>query len=435
MVGAEKHRLEGRTLYIPHMDFGAARVMAAAFRSIGIDARPSPDSDARTLLLGKKFTSGEECYPEIVTIGDFLKVMDMPDFKPEKTAFFMPTAPGPCRFGQYSQFQRKIFDELGYEDIMILSPTSETGYEELGEQAGNFIRTGWWAVVTSDILRKLLLKTRPYETNRGEADEVHGRSLNRLCEVIEIEGEPMEVKFERIREALREIREWFRLIPADYSEVKPLIGVVGEIFCRLNHFSNEELIREIEAHGGEAWLSGITGWVLYTNVEQKWRIKRSMHGIARWKTLLMAMIKMRVQRRDEHLLIEPFKDDFLGYEEPEIEEIFNYCSPYLPPEKVSGESVLNIGEIICFYHRGADGAIDISPFTCMHGGLGEDLYGDVSKDHDGLPIRSFTCDETQSDVGDNVGIFMKLAETYMRRKVMERKLPYYFSREGEKIAV
>jgi predicted nucleotide-binding protein (sugar kinase/HSP70/actin superfamily) len=217
MVGSKRHSLEGRTLYIPHMDFGAARVMSAAFRSINIDARPSPDSDARTLLLGNKFTSGEECYPEIVTIGDFLKVTEAPDFEPEKTAFFMPTAPGPCRFGQYSQFQRKIFDDLGLDEVMILSPTSETGYEELGGHAGEFIRTAWWAVVTSDILRKLLLKTRPYEVNRGETDQVHDRSLDRLCGVIEVPGEEMEKKYGGIREALKEIRMWFRDIPADYS--------------------------------------------------------------------------------------------------------------------------------------------------------------------------------------------------------------------------
>jgi predicted nucleotide-binding protein (sugar kinase/HSP70/actin superfamily) len=160
-----------------------------------------------------------------------------------------------------------------------------------------------------------------------------------------------------------------------------------------------------------------------------------MSGMEKWKTLLKAMIKNHVQRRDEHGLMELFEDDFYGYEEPEVEEIFSNCRPYLPPEKVSGESVLNIGEIICFHRKGADGAIDISPFTCMHGGLGEDLYGVISQDHDGLPIRSFTCDETQTDVDDNVGIFMKLAETYMHRKVKARKLPFYFAHSGDKVTV
>jgi predicted nucleotide-binding protein (sugar kinase/HSP70/actin superfamily) len=435
MVGTKKHRLEGRKLYIPHMDFGAARIMAAAFRSIGIDAEPSPDSDPRTLSLGKKFTSGEECYPEIVTIGDFLKVTERSDFRPEKTAFFMPTAPGPCRFGQYSQFQRKVFDDLGFEEIMILSPTSETGYEEFGEHAGQFIRIAWWAVVASDILRKMLLKTRPYEVRAGETDEVHDRALTRVGRALEVEGESLDRKMEKLRRSLRESRDEYRLVEVEDAVPRPLIGVVGEIFCRLNAFSNEELIRKIEAHGGEAWLSGVAGWVWYTNTEQRWRIQRSMKGLDRWKALFQTTLKRFVQRRDEHSLMEPFREDFVGYEEPEVEEILANSHPYLPPEKVSGESVLNIGEIICFHDKGADGAIDISPFTCMHGGLGEDMYQNVSDDHDGIPIRSFTCDETQSDVDDNVGIFMKLAETYMRRKMVKRERVSHFRGMPDRVAV
>ena len=46
-------------LYIPRMSYSASRAMAAAFQSIGIDARPSPQSDARTLALGAKYISGD----------------------------------------------------------------------------------------------------------------------------------------------------------------------------------------------------------------------------------------------------------------------------------------------------------------------------------------------------------------------------------------
>ncbi len=154
------------------MDYHAARMFAAAFRSIGVDAVPSPGSDPETLLLGKRYTSGEECYPEIVTFGDFMKVTRMDDFKPENTAFFMPTAPGPCRFGQYAQFQRMVLGELGLDNVLIISPTSATGYEELREHAAEFIRTGWRGLISADILRKMLLKTRPYENEKGETDRV-----------------------------------------------------------------------------------------------------------------------------------------------------------------------------------------------------------------------------------------------------------------------
>lgn len=426
MVVAGKNSLEGRTLYLPHMDYHAARIFAAAFQSIGIDAKPSPHSDSKTLLLGKKFTSGEECYPEIVTFGDFLKVTRQDGFVPEKTAFFMPTAPGPCRFGQYAQFQRMVFDEIGLHDVMIVSPTSATGYEELGEHASEFIRTGWRGLVAADILRKMLLKTRPYEKEPGTTDRVMDECIGIVCDAVKTAGIDHAERLELMAAALERARDRFRNIDADYSMDRPLIGVVGEIFCRLNTYSNDDLIRKVEQQGGEAWLSGVAGWVWYTNEEQKARIRRDYSGLDMWKELSKAYLKRHFQHRDEHRLYEPFEEDFIGYEEPEVEEIFRNTRPYLPPQCVSGESVLNVGEIIYYYEKGADGAVDISPFTCMHGGIGEEIYHDVSADHDRIPIRSFTCEETRSDVEDSVGIFMNLARTYMRRKKKKRTYPACF---------
>ena len=46
-----------------------------------------------------------------------------------------------------------------------------------------------------------------------------------------------------------------------------MIGIVGEIFCRLNTFSNENLVRCLEEYGAEAWLSDIVEWIWYTNSE------------------------------------------------------------------------------------------------------------------------------------------------------------------------
>ena len=254
MVVAGKNSLEGRKLYLPHMDYHAARVFAAAFRSIGIDACPSPHSDAETLLLGKRYTSGEECYPEIVTFGDFMKVTHLEGFEPEKTAFFMPTAPGPCRFGQYSQFQRMVLDDLGLHDVMIVSPTSATGYEELGEHAQEFVRTGWRGLVAADILRKMLLKTRPYEVEKGTTDRVMHDCIGLVCDAVAVSGIDHARRLELMVEALEKGRDRFRAIDARYTKDKPLIGVVGEIFCRLNIYSNDDLIRKVEDQGGEAWL-------------------------------------------------------------------------------------------------------------------------------------------------------------------------------------
>jgi len=120
-----------RTVYIPQMSYVAARAMSAAFMSIGIEAQPSPDSDERTIELGSRYTSGDECYPEIVTLGNFLKVTESEKFDPKKTAFLLPTSHGPCRYGQYRPLLKKILHEKsGYTKLN--SPEPEFSMQNIG---------------------------------------------------------------------------------------------------------------------------------------------------------------------------------------------------------------------------------------------------------------------------------------------------------------
>ena len=64
--------LAGRTVYFPSMTDSGVRALASAFRSAGIDAAPIPPSDDETLALGGRYSSGEECLPLKVTLGDIL---------------------------------------------------------------------------------------------------------------------------------------------------------------------------------------------------------------------------------------------------------------------------------------------------------------------------------------------------------------------------
>jgi len=86
------HPLAGKTVYIPTMAEGSAEAFAAVFRWLGVNATPTPDSNERTRELGARYTNGDECYPAKVTVGDFIRVIERPDFDPKRTMFFMPTA-------------------------------------------------------------------------------------------------------------------------------------------------------------------------------------------------------------------------------------------------------------------------------------------------------------------------------------------------------
>ena len=88
--------------------------------------------------------------------------------------------------------------------------------------------------------------------------------------------------------------------------------------------------------------------------------------------------------------------------------------------------VLNIGGAIYLYGKGADGIIDISPFSCMNGIVSEAIYPAVRTDHDDIPIRLFYFDETESDYDRDVEIFLDLATTYQKMKKKKRIYPGHF---------
>ena len=416
-IARNKADVTGRTLWLPRMPYGGSYLLAAAFRSIGYDARVTPPEDLRTLELGGKYTSGDECYPQRIVLGDFMKLVEDEQLDPAKTAFLLPTANGPCRFGQYASLLERILEDHGHGDIAVFSLTSADGYADIGDQAQELIRTAWRAVVAQDILLKLLLMTRPYEVERGQTDRVYLESLEFTGSVLARQGIGHKERMADLKAALRRVKESFLAIPVR-TEDRALIGVVGEIFCRLNTFANNELIRHIEAQGGECWLAGVGEWVWYTNEEafRRYREEKRRFG----KDWLKTFITARIMHHDEKALMEDFHAMFASRKEPHVTKVLEHARSYLPQEGALGEMVISTGGAIYMYSQGVDGIVDISPFTCMNGIVTEAIYPVVSKDHDGIPIRVFYFDGTHSDLDRDVGIFLELAKTYKRRKKIHR---------------
>ncbi len=81
-----------------------------------------------------------------------------------------------------------------------------------------------------------------------------------------------------------------------------------------------------------------------------------------------------------------FGDDFRGYEEADdIHDVLELARPYLVPEGTLGEMLLSVGKTVYLHRKGADGVLDINPFSCMNGIVSEAVYPRLSRDCDGLP--------------------------------------------------
>jgi predicted nucleotide-binding protein (sugar kinase/HSP70/actin superfamily) len=374
--------------------------------------------------VGSKYSNGDECFPARVTLGDFLRIAEMPDFDPARTAFFLPTNEGPCRFGQYAHFLRKVLDDAGYRAIQILSPSDENGFEGLGDVAGPLMRSIWRSLTASDILHKVLLEIRPYELTPGAADQAYQENLDDLSQTLAASCGNAACQLRVLVAGMIRARHRFHQVPIRPNTHTPLVGVVGEVFCRMNIFSNQDLVRKLENHGAETWMSHFTEYVEYCNVLEVEQLERQKRRFS--LTMLISRLRAHYQHADALALLAPFRDDFLGYEEPSAAELVRLARPYLPSHGAVGEMVLSIGKVIYLAGKGADGIVDISPFTCMNGIVSQAIYPQLSRDLGGIPIRSFFFDGTELDLDRELGIYMELVHSYSEKKRFPRRYPDRF---------
>ncbi|GAI34366.1 unnamed protein product, partial [marine sediment metagenome] len=68
-----------RTIYVPYMD-DHGYMMAAAVRAGGAKAEQLPMQDEEAIALARKYTTGKECYPCVVTIAGLLQKVTSDDF-------------------------------------------------------------------------------------------------------------------------------------------------------------------------------------------------------------------------------------------------------------------------------------------------------------------------------------------------------------------
>jgi predicted nucleotide-binding protein (sugar kinase/HSP70/actin superfamily) len=381
------------TVYIPYMDdHGIA--LAAAMRHYGINGQALPVADETSLALGRRYTSGRECYPCIITTGDILKKALCPNFDPARDGFFMATAMGPCRFGQYRQFHRMVLDDLGFQSVPLVVLDQTTQYEGCLKRLGaNFRKLGWQALVLIDYLKKLLLQSRPYEVRSGDSDAAYAECLGRICTAIETQGS--------IAGCAAYAARRFAGIVAHREEIgtRPLIGIVGEIFVRSNPFSNNSIVRTIEALGGEVVVPPLQEWVQYTD----WERRKDLLRKGAWKSCAREVVTGLVQQR----CVVQIRRHFAGhtrhfFKESSTRHVMDLSKSYLS-EHIRGEATLSMGRAVEYARHGCHGLVNLAPFNCLPGTIVNTLLCRFSQMHPGLPVLKMVYDGS-SRAGDQLRI-------------------------------
>ncbi len=382
-------RRKSRKLWIPPMHEFGARLFAAGFRAWGFDAEALPGEDRDAHEHGKRGIRGGECLPAAATIGAFLKKMQDIDADPSRQAIFMPTAEGPCRFGQYAVLHRKILDRAGFSKTMIFAPSSVNSYMGMPQSLRTYL---WDALLSADMLMKAVLKVRPYEVQKGDTDR-------RAEEVMAFLEERIERKANLIAELPAAISSVISVPKRD--ELRPLVGIVGEIYVRCNPFCNDNLSRVIESAGGEAWLAPMSEWVLYTS----W-FENYYAGITTKNPIRKALVSLKNNYlfNREHEFEEALRDMLADRFEPHVEEVLKKGMQYLPL-RFEGEAILTVGRTWRFFEDGASMVVNCAPFGCMPGNITASLFANI-QEHYQKPVLTLFYDG-ETSVNRAVEIYLR----------------------------
>jgi len=395
-----------RTIYLPRMSDHALAV-AAALRSVGLDAEALPEPDEDSMAAGLAHCRGSECLPCFLCAGDFLRKCREPGFDPRRAVFFLPTGPGPCRFGQYRVLQKAILAEQGFGTVEIVSPTTDDSYALFGDDPVRLRKLAWQGVVAVDLLTRVLHEHRPYEVVPGTSDEAYARSLDDLVRALEAGGGAHLVR------SLEWAAQRFATVQTRVRKSRPAVAVIGELYLMLNRTSNLELVRGVERAGGEVLQGTFSDWLYFVD----WRRKEEALQSRRFGDFVKALVSDAYQRRIERRLTRALGDALRRPPDAPVAEAVKPLRDCWEPA-LGTEATLTMARILDVARHGLSGIVNVLPFSCMPGSVVACLGPRLRKERNGIPWLDLAFDgQKETNLQTRLEAFMHQAARYHERVV------------------
>jgi len=354
-----------KTLVLPYMA-PFVEVLGTIMASCGGRVIVLPEPDERSLFYSNQLTSGTECLPYRVTLGDFLKFFYQNPDRVNDVELAMVSSYGPCRLGKYALEQSTALRKAGF-DVPMLTTVSNNAYRDI-DFGPDFQRLAMRGIFAVDCLDRLVWRTRPYEKEKGLADRLYSEHLKEINDSIR--------RKEDFTSVIKQATSAFKSAIDPSLPRRPLVGINGEIYLRSNRFSNNNLVKVCEAAGLEVTVSSTGEWIKYAS----YRHLEDSVRFRRIKKLLNSFIKNRIVENSEHQLLnhlKPLSDE----PEPSIKQILSKAESYLSP-RCGSEAVLSIGSGVEWLDNPRfAGVISVMPHGCMPGGIVAAMAEKLSQTH------------------------------------------------------
>ena len=344
------------TILAPQMSPIHFNILEPALNSTGLHVEVLPDADKVAMDMGLKYVNNDACYPSLIVIGQIMAALNSGKYDLNKTAVAITQTGGGCRATNYIGFIRRALANSGMGHIPVISLSTQGIENNPGFKfTYPMIKRAIQAVIYGDLFMRVLYRMRPYELVPGSADALH-KKWEAICMESVKTG-----KTSVFKKNITNIIKDFDNLPIT-DEVKPRVGIVGEILVKFLPSANNHLVELIEAEGAEAVMPDLLDFFMYCFYNSNYKYKflgKSKKSATISNIGIWALEKFRGHAKTELSKSKHFSAP------PHISVLADYAKPFVSIGNQTGEGWFLTGEMIELIHSGASNIVCAQPFGCL----------------------------------------------------------------------
>lgn len=391
------------TILIPSMLDIHFALFENALNSCGYKTEILTNKGENIPSVGLKYVHNDTCYPALLVIGQFIDALNHRTDTHNVVLLITQTGGG-CRASNYIHLLRKALVKAGYGYVPVVSLNASSLEKDSGLRlTWPLIKRVAAAMTYGDLIMYLNNKVRSYEKNKGDSQKVVDKWVQTLRNEF----------YNNKGTSFRALKKNSNLIAKDFAkveitnEIKPRVGVVGEIYIKYAALGNNDLENFLINENAEVMVPGLYGFIYYCLYNGIY--DHLIYGWHKKGAIINKLIIAYLNRR-EKLMINAIKNNTNFEPMKKFKETKELSNGILSHGTKMGEGWLLTAEMVELCETGYPNIICAQPFGCLPNHIcGKGVMKKIKQIHPDANIVAIDYDPSATRVNQENRIKLMLA--------------------------
>ena len=404
---------EKYTILCPQMSPIHFDIMEPAFNACGYHFEVLSNDNRQAVDMGLKYVNNDACYPSLIVVGQIMDALLSGKYDLNKTAVIITQTGGGCRATNYIGFIRRALEKAGMSHIPVISLNLGGIETNPGFHINlDMLMRAAYSAVFGDIFMRCIYRMRPYEKEKGSVEALHRKWLKKCQDFVTAKH----MSFFTFRKMCRQMIEEFDSVPIT-DEVKPKVGIVGEILVKFAPAANNHLVDLLESEGAEAVVPDLLDFMLYCFYNQIYKAKEL--GTSK-KAALVSRAGIQALEFLRGAASKAFKRSRHFFPPTSIYQTVEYAKPIVSIGNQTGEGWFLTGEMVELIHEGVGNIVCTQPFGCLPNHVvGKGVIKELRRQYPFSNIVAIDYDPGASEVNQINRIKLMLSTAYKNLKTAQ----------------